>query len=166
MSAVELNYNNKAMKHFIRSVKYFVYFSLMCAAIVTALVLIGAVEGGVDSIFEEGYRSIGKIAIFFAVVAAVYPKFGFIAKEIDSDRPWLEIRQEVIEYMRERSYILENEDGDVVTFRFKTAVGRLSKMYEDRLTLTKTENGYRLEGLRKDVMRLSMGLEYRLNPQE
>ena len=138
----------------------------MCSVIVTVLVLIGAVEGDINSIFEEGYSSIGKIAIFFAVVAAVYPKFGFIAKEIDSDRPWLEIRQEVIEYMRERSYILENEDGDVVTFRFKTAVGRLSKMYEDRLTLTKTENGYRLEGLRKDVMRLSMGLEYRLNPQE
>ena len=154
------------MKYLIRSLKYFFYFSIMCTAIVTILVLIGAVEGDINSIFEEGYKSVGKIAIFFAFVAAVYPKFGFIARNISSDRTWQEIRQEVIEYMKDRSYVLENENGDVVTFRFKTGVGRLSKMYEDRLTLTKTEEGYMLAGLRKDVMRLAMGLEHRLNPQE
>ena len=154
------------MKYLIRSLKYFFYFSIMCTAIVTILVLIGAVEGDINSIFEEGYKSVGKIVIFFAVVAAVYPKFGFITQEICSDKPWQEIRQEVIKYMKERNYVLEGEKDNVVTFRFKTAVGRLSKMYEDRLVLTKTAGGYQLEGLRKDVMRLAMGLEHRLNPQE
>lgn len=154
------------MKYLIRSVKYFIYFSVMCSAIVTILVLIGAVEGDINSIFEEGYQSVGKIAIFFAVVAAVYPKFGFITRDIYSDKPWQEIRQEVIEYLKERSYVLENENGDIITFRFKTTAGRLSKMYEDRLILTKTAEGYQLEGLRKDVMRLAMGLEHRLNPQD
>lgn len=154
------------MKYLVRSIKYFFYFSLMCAAIVTVLVLIGAVEGDINGIFEEGYYSVGKIAIFFAIVAAVYPKLGFITRDISSDKAWQEIRKDVIEYMKDRSYVLESEDGDIVTFRFKTGAGRLSKMYEDRLTLTKTEDGYTLEGLRKDVMRLAMGLEYRLNPQE
>ena len=37
-----------------------------------------------------------------------------------------------------------------------------SKMYEDTVVLKKTEDGYVLEGLRKDVIRLAAGLEHRL----
>ena len=147
------------MKYFIRSVKYFIYFSLMCAAIVCALALIGAVEGNIDSIFSEGYRSIGKIAIFFAMVAAVYPKVAFINRDIASEKDWNEMRQAILEFMKDRQYDLESETDDVMTFRLRGFAGRLSKMYEDRLTLTKTDEGYQLEGLRKDVMRLSSGLE-------
>jgi hypothetical protein len=38
-------------------------------------------------------------------------------------------------------------------------------MYEDRVVLTRTEDGYYLEGLRKDVLRLATSLEYKLNPE-
>ena len=153
------------MKYLTRAIKYFIYFSLMCTVIVTALVLIGAVEGDINSIFQDGYGSIWKIAIFFAVVAAVYPKVGFINRAINVAKPWNEIREEVIDYMAKRRYTLESESDDIVTFRFDGAAGRLSKMFEDRLTLAKTANGWALEGLRKDVFRLSMGLEHHLNPQ-
>ena len=154
------------MKYLIRSIKYFIYFSVICTLIVSALVLIGAVEGDINAIFSEGYGSIGKIAVFFAVVAAVYPKVGFINRSITSDKEWKDIRNEVIEYMSERGYVLENENAGTVTFRCRSLSGKLSKMYEDRLTLTKTAEGFQLEGLRKDVMRLAMGLEHRLSPQE
>ena len=154
------------MKYLIRSIKYFIYFSLMCSLIVTALVLIGAVEGGVDSIFEEGYRSIGKIAIFFAIVAAAYPKFGFIRRDMNINGTWDEIRNQTVEFMNERQYSLESEGADKVTFRCKGMAGRLSKMLEDRVTLTKTDDGWQMEGLRKDVMRLASGLENRLTPQD
>lgn len=131
----------------------------MCSVIVGALVLIGAVEGNIDSIFSEGYTSVGKIAIFFAIVAAVYPKVGFINRDIASEKDWEDMKQTAVEFMKERQYDLESETEDTVTFRFRGAIGRLSKMYEDRLTLKKTAYGYQMEGLRKDVMRLSSGLE-------
>lgn len=153
------------MKYTIRAIKYFFYFSLMCAIIVTVLVLIGAVEGDINSIFQDGYKSVWKIAIFFALVAAVYPKVGFINRSVNVDRSWGEIREEVIDYMAGHRYRLESESDETVTFRFAGAAGRLSKMYEDRLTLSKTAEGWSLEGLRKDVFRLSTGLEHRLNPQ-
>ena len=121
--------------------------------------LIGAVEGNIDSIFSEGYTSVGKIAIFFAIVAAVYPKVGFINRDIASEKDWEDMKQTAVEFMKERQYDLESETEDTVTFRFRGAIGRLSKMYEDRLTLKKTAYGYQMEGLRKDVMRLSSGLE-------
>jgi hypothetical protein len=153
------------MKYLVRSIKYFIYFSLMCTVIVSVLVMIGAVEGDINFIFEDGYASIGKIAIFFALVAAVYPKVGFINRGISSDKEWSEVRNDVIEYMKERQWELESESDGAATFRVKGVAARLSKMYEDRITLTRSAEGYQMEGLRKDVMRLATGLEHRLDPQ-
>ena len=154
------------MKYLIRSIKYFIYFSLMCTVIVSVLVMIGAVEGNIENIFEEGYASIGKIAIFFAMVAAVYPKVGFIKRDIRSDKELTDIRTDVIEYMKERQWELESESDSTISFRVKGLVTRLSKMYEDRITITRSADGYQIEGLRKDVMRLATGLEHRLGSQE
>ncbi len=154
------------MKYLVRAIKYFFYFCATCALIVAALALIGAVEGNVESIFEEGYRSVGKIAIFFAIVAAVYPRLGFMSRHMAADRPWEEIREQTLEFMNERRYELESESDDKVTFRIKGIAGRLSKMYEDRLTLTRVPGGWQIEGLRKDALRISSALEHRLAPQD
>ena len=154
------------MKYLVRAVKYFIYFSVMCTVIVTILVFIGAVEGNIDSIFEEGTKSIGKIAIFFALVAAVYPKLGFICRDMPVKGPWNEIGPQVVGFMKERRYTLESESEGKVTFRFKSTAGRISKMLEDRITLTPTAQGWQMEGLRKDVLRLSSGLENILTPHE
>ena len=152
------------MKYLIRSVKYFFYFAILTTLIVLALILIGAVEGSIDMIFEDGYNSLWKIAIFFALVAAVYPKVGFISRHIAVDRDWNEIRNEAVEYFREKRYVIESESEEKVTLRFKDMAGRISKMFEDRITLTRAAGGYELEGLRKDVWRLATGLEHRLSP--
>lgn len=152
------------MKYFIRSVKYFFYFAFLTTAIVLVLVLIGAVEGDINSIFEGGYSALWKIAIFFALVAAGYPKVGFIRREIHVGKDWSEVRNDVISYMNDRRYVLESENGTTVTFRCKDIASRISKMYEDRLTLTCTPECFEMEGLRKDIMRLTAGLEHRLNP--
>lgn len=149
------------MKYFIRAIKYFIYFAVLTTVIVTALVLIGAVEGNIDSIFEGGTDALWKIAVFFALVAAVYPKVGFITRDIPAERSWDEIREDVLTFFRERRYELESETPQQVTFRIRGAAGRLSKMYEDRITLTIRPGGYGMEGLRKDVMRLSTGFEHR-----
>ena len=151
------------MKYLVRSIKYFFYFSIICTLIITALVLIGAVEGNVDAIFEEGYRSVIKIAIFFLLVAAVYPKLGFITRTLETDKSWNEIRETAVNYMAENHYEIESETPDMVTFRIKGTVGRLTKMYEDRITFIRTGQGWNLEGLRKDAFRLASGLENRLS---
>ena len=99
------------MKYTIRAIKYFFYFATITTAIVLALVLIGAVEGDINEIFEGGYKALWKIAAFFAIVAAVYPKVGFIKREIPVSRGWDDIKEETISYFRDRRYILESENG-------------------------------------------------------
>lgn len=160
------HYNNDAMKYFIRSVKYFIYFSILCTLIVYALVLTGMASGDINEIFEGGYDAIWKIAVFFALVAAVYPKFGFVSRNIETGKDWNEVKDTAVEYLRAARYIPEHEDGDSMTFRFSSMSGRLLKMFEDRITITRTDSGITMDGLRKDVFRMASGLEYRLNSNE
>ncbi len=154
------------MKYLTRSVKYFFYFAFLTAAIVLALVLIGAVEGNVNEIFEEGWNSIWKIAAFFVVVAAVYPKFAFISRRLDVNADWDTVRNEAVNYFKERGLAVETEDGEKVTFR-RTGLGkRIAKMGEDRITLSRTDEGFVLDGLRKDIILFATALEYRISPNK
>ena len=152
------------MKYFIRSVKYFFYFSFLTTAIILALVLIGAVEGDISTIFEDGYNSLWKIAIFFALVAAAYPKFGFSCRKLDTTGSWEEVKEASKAYFREKPYRIESEAADSVSFRRRDPLSRITKMCEDRITVRRTEDGCVMEGLRKDVMLYATGLEYRLPP--
>lgn len=154
------------MKYIIRSIKYFFYFALLTTLIITALIMTGLAEGDIDNLFRGGYSAIWKIALFFVLVAAVYPKVGFISRAVPSERRWDDIRADVVNFMKERQYDFEAENGQSITFRHRGALNRLTRMYEDRITLTLTQDGFMMEGLRKDVFRLATGLEYRLNPQQ
>lgn len=148
------------MKYLVRAIKYFFYFAVIVALMVGALVLVGAVDGNIDTMFRGGWNAIWKMAILFAAVASVYPKLGFIKREAITAKPWAEARQDVVELFRERNYILESETDTTLTFRYRTIVGRISKMYEDRITLVAGKDGVvELEGLRKDIIRLCMGIE-------
>ena len=149
------------MKYLVRAIKYFFYFVILTSAIIAALVLIGAVENDINAIFEGGYTALWKIAVFFAAVAAVYPKVGFINRKVEVNRNWQEIREEAITFFKERRYEVESESADRITFRIKGIQGRLVKMNEDRITLRRSFDGYEMEGLRKDVLRLATGFEHR-----
>lgn len=152
------------MKYFIRAVKYFFYFAFLTTAIVLVLVATGMASSDINELFEGGYNALWKMAIFFAIVGAVYPKLGFISRKMYIQKGKDEIRDAAVEYMSERSYGFESETPDSMTFRYRGTIGRLTRMYEDRIILTRTEDGYIMEGLRKDVMKLATGLEYRHNP--
>ncbi len=151
------------MKYFIRSVKYFFYFAFITALVILALVFIGAVEGDINEIFEDGWNSLWKIAVFFAVIAAVYPKFAFISRRLDINADWDTARSAAVTYFADRRLRVENESEDMITFRRIGPASRLAKMYEDRITLTRTPEGFVLEGLRKDVIVFATGLENALS---
>jgi hypothetical protein len=151
------------MKYIIRSVKYFFYFAILTTLIILALVFIGAVEGNIESIFEDGYSSLWKIAVFFVLAASVYPKFGFIRKRLDTSADWDSVKEKTISYFQEKPFKKEAQTADSISFRRRDIVSRITKMGEDRITLIKTDEGYYMEGLRKDVILYSTGLESALS---
>lgn len=153
------------MKYLVRAIKYFFYFAFLTTAVVLILVYTGMAEGDINSLFNGGYDALWKIAAFFILVAAVYPKVGFINRHLYIN-PSKDIMPQMEEIMRERRYVLESRTESRMTFRVKGVGSRLVKMYEDRITLTRTADGYHMEGLRKDVLRIASALEYRFRDDQ
>jgi hypothetical protein len=153
------------MKYFVRSVKYFFYFAILTSLLLLILSYLGMAEKNLINNFEGGYNALWKLAIFYAAVGAVYPKLGFINRKLYIDAS-IDITPDVVEFMRERRYEKESQTEDTITFRLKGFGPRLVKMYEDRITITRTLDGYYMEGLRKDVLRIASGLEYKYTNKE
>ena len=147
------------MKYTIRAIKYFFRFAFLATAIILALVFIGIVEADINAIFEHGYDDLWKIAVFFGVVAAVYPNLAFINRQVAVDGERHTVKEDIKRFMLERHYDLESEDAEGMTFRIHGLAGKLSKMYEDRITIRWNSDGFTMEGLRKDILRLATGLE-------
>ena len=151
------------MKYIIRAVKYFIYICLLVAIVIGILVAVGYLEADINLIFKDGYKSVGFIALVFALFSAVYPLFGFMKKSVILPGEYSEIRSSVIDAMTERSYELETEEGENLTFRRRDFVSRMTRMFEDRITLTRDISGFTMEGLRKDVVRLCYAIESKAN---
>jgi len=151
------------MKYIIRAVKYFIYICLIVTIVMGLLVAIGYLEADINLIFKDGYRSVGMIALIFALFSTVYPLFGFMRKSIIVPGEYGEIRSSVIGAMEERGYILEKEESENLTFRRRDFFSRMTRMFEDRITLTRDISGFSMEGLRKDVVRLSYAVESKAN---
>ena len=79
---------------------------------------------------------------------------------------YAEVRDGVVKYMEDKGYRLEKEEGENLTFRNRSFLNRLSRMLEDRITLTRTLGGFEVEGLRKDTIRIIYGLENALRKTE
>lgn len=148
------------MKYLIRSVKYFFWFAIVLAIMMVIMSLLGMVELNLDSMFKDGIKSVWQIAVMFLVLAFVYPISGFMKKDALIPGDYADIRDGVIKVMESKGYMLETEEGENMTFRFRSMGMRAFKMFEDRITLTRTPRGFQVEGLRRIVVRIVGALEY------
>ena len=154
------------MKYIVRAVKYFIYICVLVTIILSVLVLAHFVSSDINVMFKEGWKSVAKIALVFAGIAAIYPLFGYrkllagVLGELGG------LRDGVVKCMEERGYRLESEDGETMKFRSRSVLNRIFRVWEDRITVTKTLGGFEVEGLSRDVARIVPALEYRFrNPE-
>lgn len=155
------------MKYLVRAVKYFFYFSIIIALVLTIFVYCGLVEGNIQTMFRNGYNSLWQIALMFAAVASIYPMFGFMRKDAVLPGETADIAKAVKEYMEDKGYRLESdENGEQMTFRYRSVMNKIFRMYEDRITFSRDVTGYSVEGLRKDVVRIIYGVEYKLRENQ
>lgn len=154
------------MKYFVRAVKTFIYYILLLVVIILILRLLKMTEGGVETMFRNGWRSVWMILGVFAAAAAAYPFFGFKKHGIIIPGEYGEIRDGVVLYMQERGYELESENGENLTFRLRNRLNRITRMLEDRITFERDFHGFLVEGPNKDVVRIKSGLEYKFRREE
>lgn len=147
------------MKYIIRSIKYFVYLCLLLTLFIAIIYIVRGGTGSVAEMFNDGYDSLWKMAIVVAAFAALYPTFGYGKRNITAPGTTEEILPKISEFMKSRGYmVVEDKDGEKVVFR-KTAISaRISKMFEDKVYFTRTADGYEMEGILKEIVRLDSGL--------
>ena len=148
------------MKYFIRSVKYLFYFSFMCGIILVVTFHLGHPMEGytlMDMLLVGG--SIYKMLAFFVAVAAVYPALGFQNKPVYVSN-FKEHRKEIVDLFENANYVIDNETATSITFRLRNPFLRLMRLYEDNIVIDFSESPIMMEGLRKDILRFSRGIEY------
>ena len=153
------------MKYIIRAAKYFVYIAAFLALLLVLLSLFNVIGGSVDEIFRNGTKSVWQIALLLLALSALYPALSFGRRDAIVPGSYAEIRDGVVRLIEDRGYVLEKEEGENLVFRFRSPVRRLSHMFEDRITFTRSMTGFELEGYLKDIVRVISALEYRFRDE-
>lgn len=154
------------MKYLVRSVKYFVYFTVVCSIILVLTFHFSVKPEGltlIDMLLVDG--SIYKMLVFFVAVAAVYPALGFQKKQMYVSNV-KEHRKEIVQLFENANYIIDSESATSISFKMRNPFMRLLRLYEDKVTIDYTDYPVLIEGLRKDVLRFSRNIEYYICREE
>jgi len=159
------------MKYAIRAVKYFIYITIIFAIVIWVLSCLTAgkfiyMPSDILGTLTNGWKSVALILGVFAAVSCLYPMMGYMKRSIAVGGSLEELRGSIDSFMESRGYVFEKQTEDALCYRIVGGLARLNRSYEDRVTITQSAAGLQLEGLRKDVVRLAMGLETRLGAQE
>ena len=148
------------MKYIIRSVKYLVYFTVMCTIILVLTFHFSVKPEGLtlmDMLLVDG--SIYKMLAFFVAVAAIYPALGFQNKPIYVSN-LKEHRKQIVELFENANYVIAEETQTSICFKLRNPFLRVLRLCEDYVRIDWSGETVMIEGLRKDVLRFSRGIEY------
>lgn len=143
------------MKYFIRSCKYVVYFALLFCVMVGLIWLLSPEKTQglpVTALFKEG--SLKSILIMFACISAIYPSLSFKKRTVPFEEDRDAFRTRLIEVLDNFGMEIESEEGDTISFRMKSRPMRVSRMWEDRITVRFQEGCIVMDGYRRDVDRV------------
>ena len=147
------------MKYVVRSLKYLV---LLCVLYVALTYLMTFVEPTDATVWQQLLTHLNTrnglyMVIAFVLLAALYPKFGYMRSMIQ-DCDIKEDRVRIDNAMRIFGFRVEQEGGDCVVYRAEGIVHRLSLMFEDRIEVRAVDGGVELKGLRRSVARVALQL--------
>ncbi len=146
-------------RYLIRVLKYTIYYSLFILALL-ALVYYTSDNQAIsfwDLIRPESQRNLVLLIVAFAVV---YPFIGFEKKQVYTLRPFDKDKETVIDIVKECGYVLLSDESNRMTFRIKSKVSRIFRVFEDKFVVDYSSNPLIVEGMRKDVTRLASHMEY------
>lgn len=150
------------MKYVIRAIKSFILYCILFAAMTAVIYLTSTGEGvTIESLYQPG--AIPKIFLFFAVIAAIYPAIGYVKREVILHKDFKEVKELIDKIFSSANYVNIFEDDQIVVYRSRSKATRLMRLYEDHITIDKTENPICIKGLRKDATKLANAIEHKIN---
>ena len=153
--------------HLRRSLKYFIQITFIFIVIIGILMLTNMASKDINTAFRHGWQSVQLILAAFAVMSLIYPFFGYGKRQIhaagDPAGHWKAI-EETMDF-RGYSPAGETPDGGR-KFQLKNSVNRLTRLWEDTITINPVLGGFQAEGLNRDLVRVVMALDRKLNSND
>lgn len=153
--------------HLRRALKYFIQITFIFAVVIGILMLSGMASKDIDTAFRNGWQSVWLILAAFAVMSLIYPFFGYGKRQIrangDPSDHWKAI-EEALDF---RGYVPAGETPEGGRkFHLKSGVSRVARLWEDTITINPVLDGFQAEGLTRDLVRVVMLLDHKLNQYE
>ncbi len=137
------------MKYTIRAVKYFLMIVLIFVVITLFMNFSGELSLEERVALFMADNGALKLA-FLVVLAAVYPAFGFIKRDVAGDI--VENRGQIIVAMESSGFTLKDERDGVMTFRANTIFRRVAFLFEDSIEVSQSGDMIHIEGIRRGAV--------------
>ena len=154
------------MTYLRRAIKYFIQTCLLLAIIIGILMLSGMVSRDITVAFTHGWTSVWWILAIFAVMALVYPFFGYQKRKIHVNGDPSLAQNGIVEALKIRGYVLGSDADGVLKFHLSSPVNRAFRFWEDTVTLTPILGGWEAEGLSRDLVRVVSSIEHYFRNRE
>ncbi|GAB1473844.1 hypothetical protein MASR2M69_12850 [Bacteroidota bacterium] len=141
-----------------RVVKYLVYLVIVFVLVIAIFSLTSKSSFSFSNLFREGTEM--QIVIFLLVMSVIYPFFGYARKKVYLNKSFTEDKTKILDAFERSRFEVESESGNTLSFRHKSFVVRMFRMFEDRIILDYSDNPIAIEGQRKEVYRIARMIEY------
>ena len=150
--------------HLRRALKYFIQITLIFAVIIGALMLTNMASKDINTAFRHGWQSVQMILAAFAAMSLIYPFFGYGKRKVNAAGDPADHWKTIEETMDLRGYVPAGETPDGARkFHLKNGVNRVARLWEDTITINPVLGGFQAEGLNRDLVRVVMALDRKLN---
>ena len=150
-----------------RAFKYLIQLTFIFIVLIGILMLAGMIPADVAAAFKKGWESVFFILGLFAVMAAIYPFFGYGKRNIRAAGDPAEYWDAIDQAMEGRGYVkaADTEDGGR-KYHLKSGIARVARLWEDSITITPQLGGFQAEGLQRDLARVVMSIDHKINRYE
>ncbi len=139
------------MRHFIRSVKYFVALVVIFFAVSFLMNFAGGLPLTFAQRMELFMADSGALKIVMLVVlAGLYPLFGFVKRSVEGDIT--KHQGQIIVAMERAGFTLRSQGEGKMVFGANTIFRRLTFLFEDKITVTQRGEQIEIEGVRRGVV--------------
>ena len=150
--------------HLRRTLKYFIQITFIFAAVIGILMLSGMASKDIDTAFRHGWQSVWLILAAFAAMSLIYPFFGYGKRRIKANGDPSDHWKTIEEALDFRGYVPAGETPEGGRkFHLKSGVSRVARLWEDTITINPVLGGFQAEGLTRDLVRVVMALDRKLN---
>lgn len=147
-----------------RALKYFIQISFIFVVIIGILMLTNMASKDIDTAFRHGWQSVELILAAFAVMSLLYPLFGYGKRMIHAAGDPADHWKTIDETMDFRGYVPAGETLEGGRkFKLKSSMNRVARLWEDTITINPVLGGFQAEGLNRDLVRVVMALDRKLN---